>query len=79
MDIYIQVADLFVLRVAAQKALAEQHRGKLITKSLHAELVYNMSGSRHVSHQGHISSCFCSLSLFHRQSCSQSDDASADI
>lgn len=43
------VADLFVLRVAAQKALAEQHRGKLITKSLHAELVYNMSGSRHIS------------------------------
>jgi hypothetical protein len=45
----LQVADLFVLRIAAQQALAQQHRGKLITKSLHAELVYNMSGSRHVS------------------------------
>ena len=45
----MQVADLFVLRIAAQQALAQQHRGKLITKSLHAELVYNMSGSRHVS------------------------------
>ncbi|KAA6429011.1 MAG: hypothetical protein FRX49_01121 [Trebouxia sp. A1-2] len=43
------VADLFVLRIAAQQALAQQHRGKLITKSLHAELVYNMSGSRHIS------------------------------
>lgn len=45
----LQVADLFVLCIAAQQALAQQHRGKLITKSLHAELVYNMSGSRHVS------------------------------
>ena len=45
----MQVADLFVMRIAAQQALAQQHRGKLITKSLHAELVYNMSGSRHVS------------------------------
>lgn len=45
----LQVADLFVMRIAAQQALAQQHRGKLITKSLHAELVYNMSGSRHVS------------------------------
>lgn len=45
----LQVADLFVVRIAAQQALAQQQRGKLITKSLHAELVYNMSGSRHVS------------------------------
>jgi hypothetical protein len=37
------------MRIAAQQALAQQHRGKLITKSLNAELVYNMSGSRHVS------------------------------
>lgn len=43
------VASAFVVRVAAQKALASQQRGKLITKSLHAELVYNMSGSRHIS------------------------------
>ncbi|KAL3130593.1 hypothetical protein ABBQ38_008397 [Trebouxia sp. C0009 RCD-2024] len=43
------VADLFVVRIAAQQALAQQQRGKLITKSLHAELVYNMSGSRHIS------------------------------
>ena len=48
MIIDLQVADLFVLHVAAQQALAQQKRGKLITKSLHAELVYNMSGSRHV-------------------------------
>ena len=44
----MQVADAFVLRVAAQHALAQQQQGKLTTKSLHAELVYNMSGSRHV-------------------------------
>ena len=45
----VQVADAFIVQVAAQKALAQQQQGKLITKSLHAELVYNMSGSRHVS------------------------------
>lgn len=45
----LQVADPFVVRVAAQKALANQQHSKLVTKSLHAELVYNMSGSRHVS------------------------------
>ncbi len=55
----LQVADLFVLRIAAQQALAQQHRGKLITKSLHAELVYNMSGSRHVSLLFPASPLFC--------------------
>ena len=45
----LQVVDLFVVRIAAQQALAQEQRGNLITKSLHAELVYNMSGSRHVS------------------------------
>ena len=43
------MADAFIVQVAAQKALGQQEQGKLITKSLHAELVYNMSGSRHVS------------------------------
>lgn len=47
-SVTLQVADLFVVHIAAQQALAQQQRGKLITKSLHAELVYNMSGSRHV-------------------------------
>lgn len=45
----LQVADPLIVQVAAQKALISQQRRKLITKSLHAELVYNMSGSRHVS------------------------------
>lgn len=43
------VADPFIVRVAAQKALMNEQRSKLITKSLHAELVYKMSGSRHIS------------------------------
>jgi Kinase binding protein CGI-121 len=44
-----QVPDLFALKAAAYKALAAQQRGKLVTRTLHAELVYNISGSRHVS------------------------------
>lgn len=67
------MADPLVVQVAAQKALAQQEHGKLITKSLHAELVYNMSGSRHVSclHDGCIThmlqshiihSCFLQIS-----------------
>ncbi len=41
--------DLFCLHVAAHKALLAQQRGKLTTRSLHSELVFNLSGSKHVS------------------------------
>ena len=43
------VPDPLVLHAAAYKALAAQQRGGLRTKSLHAELVVNLSGSKHVS------------------------------
>lgn len=43
-----QVPDLLIVQVAAQKALAAKSRGLLRTRSLHAELVYNLSGSKHV-------------------------------
>ena len=43
------VPDSLVLHAAAYKALAAQQRGGLRTKSLHAELVVNLSGSKHVS------------------------------
>ncbi|CAL8470265.1 g9807 [Coccomyxa elongata] len=42
------VPDLLVVQAAAQKALAAHLRGSLRTRSLHAELVYNLSGSKHV-------------------------------
>lgn len=37
-----------MLHLAAMKALMGEARGKLITHSLHSELVYNTSGSKHV-------------------------------
>lgn len=42
------VPDLLVLHAAAYKALAAQKRGALRTRGLHAELVFNLSGSKHV-------------------------------
>ena len=43
------VPDLFPLRVAAHRALASLVGGALRTRSIHTELVFNLSGSRHVS------------------------------
>lgn len=43
---------MFLLQLAATEALTAQARGKLTTRSLHAELLYNLSGSRHVSWLG---------------------------
>jgi tRNA threonylcarbamoyladenosine modification (KEOPS) complex Cgi121 subunit len=45
----LQVPDIFLLQLAAAAALTAQARGKLTTRSLHAELLYNLSGSRQVS------------------------------
>ncbi|EFN53878.1 hypothetical protein CHLNCDRAFT_25174 [Chlorella variabilis] len=44
------VPSLLVLRVAAFKALLAQQRGALRTKSLHAEVVFNLAGSKHIPH-----------------------------
>lgn len=46
------VPDLLVLHAAAYKALAAAKRGELRTRSLHAELVFSLSGSKHVSGAG---------------------------
>lgn len=45
-----QVPDLFPLQVAAWKALTAERRGKLTTRTLHSELVFNVAGSTHVRH-----------------------------
>lgn len=42
------VADAIVLRAAAEKALRVQQRGTLRCKTAHAELVFNLSGSKHI-------------------------------
>ena len=43
------VPDALVLRAAAHKACVAASRGALRTRSLHAELVFGLSGSKHVS------------------------------
>ena len=40
--------DLFALHVSAYKALEASASGKLRARSLHAELVFGLSGSKHV-------------------------------
>lgn len=44
-----QIAGPFQVHAAAARALQCDASGRLTTRSLHAELVFNMSGSRNVS------------------------------
>ena len=44
----MQVLDVFLLQLAAAAALTAEQQGRLTTRSLHAELLYNLSGSKHV-------------------------------
>ena len=43
------LADLLVIHASAHKALKAQQRGTLRTKTVHAEIVVGLSGSKHVS------------------------------
>jgi hypothetical protein len=43
-----QVPDVFPVLAAAHKALLSKARESLTTRTLHSELVYNISGSKHV-------------------------------
>ncbi|KAJ6851001.1 EKC/KEOPS complex subunit TPRKB isoform X1 [Iris pallida] len=43
------IPDVFPVLVAAQKALVAKSRESLTTRTLHSELVYNYSGSKHIS------------------------------
>lgn len=45
----VLVPDLFLLRLAAEVALKGCQAGALKTRSLHSEVVYNLSGSRHIT------------------------------
>jgi hypothetical protein len=42
------VPGLLPLQLSAHRALTNQARGRLVTRTLHAELVYGLSGSKHV-------------------------------
>lgn len=43
------IPDIFLLRLAAEVALQAQQGGTLRTRALHSEIVYNLSGSRHIT------------------------------
>lgn len=43
-----QIPDIFPVLAAAHKTLLSNSRGSLTTRTLHSELVYNYSGSKHV-------------------------------
>ena len=45
----LQVPDVLVVKAAAQKALFAHLRGTLRSRSMHAELVFSVAGSKHVS------------------------------
>ncbi|KAI3842311.1 hypothetical protein MKW98_026101, partial [Papaver atlanticum] len=44
-----QIPDVFPLLAAAQKTLIAKSRDSLTTRSLHSELVFNYSGSKHIT------------------------------
>ena len=41
--------SLFALRVAAHKAVLADVRGRLTTRTLHSEIVYNLSANKHIT------------------------------
>ena len=43
------VQSLFALHLAAHKAVVDAERGSLTTRTLHSEVVYNMSASKHIT------------------------------
>ncbi|CAK9187332.1 unnamed protein product, partial [Ilex paraguariensis] len=43
------IPDVFPLLAAAHKTLISKSRESLTTRTLHSELVYNYSGSKHIS------------------------------
>ncbi|XP_030523228.1 EKC/KEOPS complex subunit Tprkb isoform X4 [Rhodamnia argentea] len=43
------IPDIFPVLAAAHKTLLSNSRGSLTTRTLHSELVYNYSGSKHIT------------------------------
>jgi tRNA threonylcarbamoyladenosine modification (KEOPS) complex Cgi121 subunit len=46
---HVQVSGILPVHLAAYKALVASSRGKMVTKSLHVEVLAYMSGRSHVS------------------------------
>ncbi|KAI5414246.1 hypothetical protein KIW84_058397 [Lathyrus oleraceus] len=44
-----QIPDIFPVLAAAHKTLVTKSQDSLITRTLHSELVYNYSGSKHIT------------------------------
>ena len=59
-----QVSHIWALHLAAHKALTAAGRGLQRAHTLHAEIICNLSGSRHVGLPPG-SSAWCCLQLFH--------------
>lgn len=51
------VPDLFAVHLSAHKALQASSRASLRTRSLHAELVFGISGSKHVRKSAIVTTC----------------------
>ncbi|KAJ7530216.1 hypothetical protein O6H91_15G085500 [Diphasiastrum complanatum] len=43
------VPDIFPILAAAHKTLLAQSQGNMLTRTLHSELIYNYSGSKHIT------------------------------
>jgi len=43
------IADLFTLQLAAHKAMVSHARNALVTHTLHSEVVFNLSASKHIT------------------------------
>ena len=43
------IQSLFALHLAAHKAVVDDARGSLTTRTIHSEVVYNMSASKHIT------------------------------
>lgn len=52
-----QIPDIFPVLAAAHKTLVTKSQDSLITRTLHSELVYNYSGSKHVIIYGYLTCC----------------------
>lgn len=69
----MQVAGLFPVQLAAHRALTAQARGRLQTRSLHTELVFALSGSRHVSAAPWWQLCLNDMPQLCRRACKGAD------
>jgi tRNA threonylcarbamoyladenosine modification (KEOPS) complex Cgi121 subunit len=44
-----QIPDVTPILAAANKALIAESRGKLVTRTIYSEMIFNVSGSKHIT------------------------------